>query len=390
MDLQGQSLNITQVITGSEYVGGAEIHVRDLTFALQSLGHSCTVLVGPPDGLFCQDLRERGITVRVLPSLRKQLSPTGDAMAFAELAFVLKRAKPDIIAVHTAKASFLGRIAASMVRVPSVSTPHGWSILDRRTGKRSQVFLTLERLAGRFGTKVIAVCDYERHLAKTSQIVHAEKLAVVHNGIPDTGLISDPMLEPVTIVMVARFDPPKDHATLLQALAQLASYRWSLRLVGAGTLLPSARAMAASLGIAHRVEFLGERADVGHLLCESQIFALSSRLESFPISILEAMRAGLPVVASAVGGIPEAVLNKKTGFLVPPADPDALACSLRTLFENASLRAEMGRRARARYLERFTADRMVSETLRVYTEAISVGPSLAMRRSTASLMSTPH
>ena len=107
------------------------------------------------------------------------------------------------------------------------------------------------------------------------------------------------------------------------------------------------------------------------------------------LGVLEAMRAGLPIVASDVGGIPEAVLHKNTGFLAPPADPEAFACSLRNLFESASLRAEMGRRARIRYLERFTADRMVSETFMVYTEAISAGAFLPLRRSSRRLVSTP-
>ena len=122
------------------------------------------------------------------------------------------------------------------------------------------------------------------------------------------------------IVSVARFEPPKDHATLLEALGRLRGLEWRLDLVGGGPLESAARAQAARLGIGERVRFLGDLEAVAPVLARAHVFALSSRSEAFPRSVLEAMCAGLPVVASAVGGVAEAVDNGTSGILVPRQD----------------------------------------------------------------------
>ena len=206
------------LITGATHLGGAQTHVRDLAVGLRSRGHNCTVLVGPPEGLFHSELHEKGVEVKILPSFFKPLSPFRDALAFAEIMSELRRMKPDIVAAHTAKAGFLGRLAAACLRIPCVFTPHGLSVIDRKTGKPQRVFLTLERIAGHFGGKMITVCEAERQLATQSRILKLGELAVVHNGIPNSNLTSDPGRQPPVISMVARFDTPKDHVTLLKAL----------------------------------------------------------------------------------------------------------------------------------------------------------------------------
>ncbi|MDQ2775352.1 MAG: glycosyltransferase family 4 protein [Acidobacteriota bacterium] len=388
MEENGAPLRIAQLITGSECIGGAQTHVRDLTAGLRSRGHHCTVLAGHPDGLFCEQLRDSGVGVRVLPSLRKPLHVIRDGRAFAEILRELTRLQPDLVAVHTAKASFLGRLAAATLRLPCVFTPHGFSIIDRKSGKTNRLFTVLERLAGQFGSKAITVSEHEWRLAADSGVIHPRNLTMVHNGIPDSALIADPAGEPVVITMVARFDPPKDQATLLRALAQLTPYQWTLRLVGSGTLLKNSMELAAALGIKDRVEFLGESPEIPKLLAGSQIFVLASKLEAFPISILEAMRAGLPVIASRVGGIPEAVKEGETGFLVPPLDHHALAERLSLLLQSQAARTLLGGNARRRYLAHFTADAMVVKTLAVYSSALTSSRVPALHTTKRSAAST--
>lgn len=371
MEHERKALTIAQLITGADCIGGAQTHVRDLIAGLRSHGHRCTVLVGPPDGLFCEQLRDSGIDVRILPSLRKSLHAARDTAAFAEIIRELRRCQPDLVAVHTAKASFLGRLAAAALRIPCVFTPHGYSIVDRKSGKTKRLFVALERLAGQFGSKTIVVSEHERRVAIDSGAIHPRNLTTIHNGIPDSTPVADPAREPVVITMVARFDPPKDHATLLRALAQLTDYRWTLRLVGSGTLLRAAEQFTGELGIRDRVHFVGERPDIPGLLAQSQIFVLTSKLEAFPISILEAMRAGLPVVATDAGGISEAVQDGHTGFLVPSLDHKAVAERLTLLLQSQSTRAVLGSNARKRYLAHFTSDVMVAKTLAVYSSAVT-------------------
>jgi glycosyltransferase involved in cell wall biosynthesis len=354
------------LITGSECTGGAETHLRDLVEGLQSLGHDCTVLAGPPDNQFLSGLRRSGITVRIVNSLRKPLHPVRDSVAFFEMLRELTILKPDLVAVHTAKAGFLGRVAAATLRVPCVCTPHGCSIVDRKTGRINHLFLALEYIAGRLGGTTIAVCRDEQRLVVENKIAKRGNVKTVYNGIPDSAVMARPASEPAVITMVARFEAPKDHAALLRAVSKLKHYQWRVRLAGSGTLLASARELAVRLGIEERVDFLGECSDIPRLLSESQIFVLMSRSEAFPISILEAMRAGLPVVASDVGGISEAVEDGATGFLIPSGDDETLSDRLALLLGSPGLRSTLGNNARKEYVARFTADVMVAKTLDVY------------------------
>jgi glycosyltransferase involved in cell wall biosynthesis len=195
---------------------------------------------------------------------------------------------------------------------------------------------------------------------------------VIHNGMPDvpTHLRANPgMGDEVRAVMVARFAPPKDHATLLRAMPGLPDLR--LDLVGDGPDLDAARRLAAELGINDRVRFLRARADVAEILAASHLFVLSSHSEGFPLSTLEAMRAGLPVVVTDAGGAPEAVVPGETGFVVACNNVDEMRGALARLAADAALRARFGASGRRRYKERFAFDRMYERTLATYEEVLA-------------------
>jgi glycosyltransferase involved in cell wall biosynthesis len=200
-----------------------------------------------------------------------------------------------------------------------------------------------------------------------------EILFVVHNGVRDIApdLRAGPGRSPVRICSVARLEAPKDHATLLQALAGLRSEAWELDLVGDGPLESSLRRQAAALGIAGRVRFLGYQPDPASVLAGAQLFVLSSRSEAFPRSVLEAMRAGLPVVASAVGGVGEAVIDGVTGLLVPPGSPEALSAAIGELIRSAPRRQQLGAVARRTFEERFRVECMVEKTEAIYATVLA-------------------
>ena len=166
--------------------------------------------------------------------------------------------------------------------------------------------------------------------------------------------------------MTARFDRQKDHETLFRALTTHPGVE--LDLIGDGPDLEQAREVAERFQISERVHFLGHRDDVAEILSRAQIFVLSSRWEGFPRSTLEAMRGGLPVVVSNVGGASEAVTDGVTGFVVPPGDREALAERLRDLVRDPELRAAMGAAGRARYDAEFSFERMLTRTLALQTE----------------------
>jgi glycosyltransferase involved in cell wall biosynthesis len=166
--------------------------------------------------------------------------------------------------------------------------------------------------------------------------------------------------------MVARFDVQKDHATLLRALSLLQQYPWTLDLVGNGPLMEQMQSLAAALGIGERVRFLGQRLDVDEILAQAQVSLLTTNWEGFPRSILEAMRAGLPVVASSVGGSGEAIQDGETGYLVPRGNIDFLRDRLAPLLTGPALRVRLGAQGRRRYEEHFTLGHLVNKTLAVY------------------------
>jgi glycosyltransferase involved in cell wall biosynthesis len=167
------------------------------------------------------------------------------------------------------------------------------------------------------------------------------------------------------LVKVARFAAPKDHTTLLNALATLKDRPWHLNLIGAGDDLEY-RALAKSLGIEERVTFHGQRTDIDNYLLTQDIFLLISDWEGFPRSIIEAMRSALPVITTRVGGCPESVSQFQSGYIIPKQDPKALATALSRLIDDPLRRATMGEVGRKRYERYFTFDIMAYKTLNIY------------------------
>jgi glycosyltransferase involved in cell wall biosynthesis len=300
--------------------------------------------------------------------LQRAVNPVRDMQAYRELTARLADYRPDLVSTHTAKAGWIGRAASARLGLPALYTPHGWPFAERMGRARGLTFGAAERIAAKWAGGIVCVSEYERDLALRWGIAGPEKLQVIHNGVRDVAasLRAAPASRPVRIVSVARMEPPKDYRTLLEALSSLRADDWELELVGGGPQEQSARELAAALGIGGRVRWAGYQPDPSALLARAQIFVLSSLSEGFPRSILEAMRAGLPVVASDVGGVCEAVVNGANGYLVPKQKPAALARGLEKLLKDDSERQRLGAAARRTYEERFRFERMFEKTLVLY------------------------
>ena len=170
--------------------------------------------------------------------------------------------------------------------------------------------------------------------------------------------------------MVARFADYKDHGVLLRAFAAVPGEA-RLKLVGDGKTLPFAKKLAEELGIRERVEFKGARDDVPEILAQTDVFVLASKTETLPISILEAMRAGLPVIATDVGGISEEVVDGETGLLVPAGSVEELSGALTCLLADRQLRIAMGSAGRRRFERLFLANTMIERTRTLYEEVLA-------------------
>jgi glycosyltransferase involved in cell wall biosynthesis len=360
-------MKIAYVITRADAVGGATIHVRDLARAMRELGHAPVILVGGR-GAATGQFEAAGVPVRSLCHLRRSLNPVEDVRALAELIGVLRDLAPDMVSTHTAKAGWIGRAAAARLGLPAIYTPHGLPVGGRFPPASSLLFTLAERVASPWSAAIVCVSESERRLALAKHIAPPDRLVVVYNGVRDIPpeYRANPDGEPVRVCAVARLEPPKDFPTLITALSLLEDQRWTLDLVGDGPLESEIRRLSKARGIAERVRFLGYQADPAHVYARSQIFVLASRSEALPRSILEAMRAGLPVVATDVGGVSELVAHRETGLLAPPQDPAALAAAISELQATPGLRREYGDRARSLYERRFRLENTVEKMLALY------------------------
>lgn len=363
--------HICFVITRADDLGGAQVHVLELASALKERGFLVQVLAGGGGVLF-EALEQLGITCRKLEKMVHPIRPGLDLAALKELRRVLQEIKPDLVTTHSNKAGFLGRLAARSLNIPVVHTSHGFLFNQKMGSPAGRFYRFLEKRAARVGDKVIAVSESEFEAARDLGVIPAEKMVVVHNGLPDLGesFRSEPAKEPPRLVMVARFAPPKDHETLLKALGGLKDKQWTLDLVGDGPALKKTGELAGKLGLSERVNFLGNRGDVPQVLAGAQVFVLSSKREGFPLSILEAMRAGLPVVAAQVGGIAEAVTEGESGLLFPPGEAGSLKDCLELFIDHPGRRRAMGEAGRERFEKYFTLEKMVDKTLSVYESLI--------------------
>ncbi|HEV8178261.1 MAG TPA: glycosyltransferase family 4 protein, partial [Gemmatimonadales bacterium] len=319
-------------MTRSDLIGGVQVHVRDLAASLLRRGHEAIVLTSG-SGPYVEALRASGVETITLQHLGAAIRPFRDLRALGEIHSVLKRVRPDLVSTHSSKAGILGRAAARLLRVPVLFTAHGWAFTPGIPHREAGVYRWIERMAAPLATRIITVSEFDRQLALSHRFASSDKIVTVHNGMPDipAGLRGDPSRSPVRLVMTARFEPQKDHGTLLRALAGLQQEPWQLDLIGDGPLLPAAEALVAELGLGGRVRFWGQRMDVAERLADAQVALLITNWEGFPRSILEAMRAGLPVLTSAVGGVAESVKDGETGFVVARGDVEAVRARLRQL-----------------------------------------------------------
>ncbi|AEJ61874.1 glycosyl transferase group 1 [Spirochaeta thermophila DSM 6578] len=364
-------MHIVYVLTRSDTRGGVQVHVRDLCKALMALGHRCTVLVGGR-GIFLDELAECGIPYVVIPSLKRSISPFKDLEAFLRIRKVLKDLRPDLVSTHTSKAGVLGRLAARSLDIPVVFTAHGWAFTEGVPPASRWIYRVVERIVAPCARKIITVSEFDREIALKGKVGNPSQLVAIHNGMPDipVELHARPEVLPPRMVMLARFEPQKDHRTLFLALSKLRHMEWHMECVGDGPLLGEMKRLASSLGLGEKISFHGFRSDVETILSRAQIYVLVTHWEGFPRSILEAMRAGLPVVASRVGGVEEAVQDGVTGYVVGRGDMHTLADRLERLIADPRLRASMGRAGRARYETHFTFERMLNETLDLYQHVL--------------------
>lgn len=340
--------------------GGAERHALQLMRGLRARGHDCHY-AGPLAGWLGQQLKADGFAGVDLP-----LMGLYDLPSLVRLARHAHRIQADLIHGHLTRGAWYAGWAARLARMPNVATAHSDNA-GKHFGRADRI-IAVSGAVGRF-------LEREGYAP--------ERIRMVHHGIADiaAGLPADVRAltrrglglgdEEPCLLMAARIVPAKGHDTVLQALARLRDQRWTLLLAGDhhGDLGPRVQALARELGLAERVRFLGLREDVPALMAAADLLLAPSRREALSLTLLEASACSLPIVASTVGGIGEVVEEGRSGCLVPPDDPVALAEVIAPLLTDPARRAALGRRARQRFETGFTEDVMFDKTVAVYQEA---------------------
>jgi len=355
-------------------MGGASVHLLDLASGMQNAGHDVIVLAGG-SGILFDKAAGLGIKCQSVTYLKRKISPVEDVKCFFSLRDIFNANKPDMIHVHSSKAGILGRLAAKSLGIPVIFTAHGWAFTEGTPKSTRLIYCYVERFAAYLCTAIITVSDYDRCLALSYGIGNEQLITTVHNGMPDilsTKISKENESSSCKLVMVARFDFPKNHHDLLYALANIIDCDWSLDLIGDGPLFDDVKLLAEKLNINQRINFVGASNKVSEYLSTADVFVLISNWEGLPLTILEAMRAGLPVVASDVGGVAECVVLQKTGFLIDRGDIKALALSLEQLINSPNLRKSMGENSRILFETSFTFNHMFNDTLNIYKRALSI------------------
>jgi glycosyltransferase involved in cell wall biosynthesis len=361
------------VITRGDILGGAQSYVRDLARRFHEDGDDVLVVCGA-QGEMTDALAASGIAVAQAPGLLREIHPVHDVRSIASMARLIRSFQPDVVTSHSSKAGIVARLAARIAGAPCLFTVHGWAFNPSEPVAKRIMYRVVERMMAPLASKVICVSQDSLNRGVANGIGE-QRMVAIHNGIPD--VIPSIRATPgsneagsIRVVNVARFAPPKDHETLLRAVQRTPGV--TLDLIGDGPAESGARQLATDLGIADRVRFLGNRRDVAELLADAQVFALCSRSEGFPLSTLEAMRAGLPVIVSNVGGAPEAVVDGETGFVVADNSVSGWADGMSRLVGDPAMRSRMGEAGRARYEELFTFDRMYTRVASVYRSAARI------------------
>jgi len=312
--------------------------------------------------------------VRIIPELTHQVHPIKDFQALVRIAGLIRREFPDLVHAHTSKAGLLARLAARFTDTPVVFTAHTWSFADGIPRLQQWLSIPLERLAAAAAGTIITVSQANTAMAIRRSIANQRAFIRIWNGVPDVPLrAASGSHNTFTLITTARFAPQKDHILLLEALKGVEG-NWRLLLVGDGPTRAEVEQTTIRLGLADRVEFLGQRSDICQLLATADVFVLPSKWEGLPLSILEAMRAGLPVIATNTGGVAEAVTDGVTGYLTPPGDVPELRNRIQQLIASPSLLPRLALAARRRYEQDFRIETMVQKTVAVYRQLAAAEP----------------
>jgi glycosyltransferase involved in cell wall biosynthesis len=358
---------------------GAAQHVLDVVAGIDRDRYELDVACPRPSLLWRSLRRDPGVRLHEIAPGR------GPSLAdFRSLRTLLPLVRSaDVVHLHSSKVGFIGRVAASLSRRRDavIFTPHAWSFWAD-SGAAARLYVTLERIAAGSCRLIMVVSEAERRAGLEAGVGTPSQYRVVLNGVELERFSA--VRRPVAnrIIAVGRLARQKRPDVLVRMVGYLRERnpQVELHLVGDGPDRAQVEALIAELRLRDHVKLLGTRADVPALLSRAACFVLASDYEGCPLSILEAMAAGVAVVSTRVGGVPEIVEDGRTGRLVEPGDPEALARVLGDVLEDPGTLRRLGEEGRRVAAARFSRERMAAEVQQLYDETAEATASRMFNR----------
>jgi glycosyltransferase involved in cell wall biosynthesis/ribosomal protein S18 acetylase RimI-like enzyme len=365
-------------IVGDSCFGGIAQIIFGLGRISKADGWQVDVLATDP--IVQQAVQQEALGVVNLDVIRRRIRPFWDLVGLFRLRRFLLREGYSIVHTHTSKAGFIGRLAAWLADVPViVHTAHGFAFHEQSPAVIRIFYSGLERIASRWCDRIVSVSEFHRRWALELGICVPAKIDAIPNGISPRSRI-DPFARAamrrqlgaeegdLIILTVARLAPDKGLGYLIEAAAilQRAERRYRVVIAGDGPVRARLEKQVRDCGISDTVTFLGFREDVAGLLAASDLVVQPSLREGLSISLLEAMAAGKPIIATSIGSHLELTSQAEIARLVPPADPDTLAAAILQFSSDPALMARLAITARTLFETHYTEDRMLTAYRQLY------------------------
>ncbi|OGF19874.1 hypothetical protein A3G56_00540 [Candidatus Falkowbacteria bacterium RIFCSPLOWO2_12_FULL_45_10] len=386
-------LKILYLVTQSDF-GGAQRYVYDLA---TNLSENFTIVVAGGEqgyeGELVKKLNKSGIRYLPLSHLKRVISPWHDWSAFWQIVHLIQTEKPDIVHLNSSKISILGSLAAWWCKVPKIIyTVHGWVFSEDLPLRKKYFYKILEKLTARFKTDIICLSEWEKQNTVRRQIAPAKKISVIYNGIAPINFLpraearaqlaktAGAQIDDQTILIgsIGNLYKNKGYEYLIEAIkisnipASPAGRQYpisniKLIIIGSGPEQNNLQLQINNYELQNKIILTGSIGDAAQLLSAFDIYVCSSVKEGLPYSILEAMQAGLPIVATPVGAIPEIITDGQTGLLVKSGNAAALADKLSYALNRLSVSKQIGVEANKQVIAKYALRAMIKETANLYS-----------------------
>jgi glycosyltransferase involved in cell wall biosynthesis len=358
-------------------LGGAQLNTLHTVKHLDPAKFEAVLMCGPGGPL---DEDAKDVRVVIVDSLRRDISPLHDLLAFLELTKLFIAERPDIVHTHSSKAGILGRLAAVLAGVPHVvHTYHGFGFHDRQPAPVKSLYVFLERLCARFTDRLVFVSKSNIAYAAEHGIVDPKDAVLIRSGVKLSNLPA-PVdaaklkmsagvgMHKLLVVSIGNLKPQKNAGDLVEAAALVLPAFPEARFVfiGDGPQRLKLQARAFALGLQDRFFFIGWRKDAAQWLAAADVFAMTSLWEGLPRSLVEAMKTGLPSVCYATDGVSDLLIDGENGFSVTPGDIQDVGRRLLQLLTDEPLRKRLGAAASAAIGPEFDIDGMVRSQEALY------------------------